>query len=1168
MGFLWIFTLCLSLQAGARLDGFRQDGFRQNSGPRIDGSREASLPIVTAGDGSGAVRAVSSSDKYSPGASPDNSAAESAGADRFVPPPPSKALSLPSKRIRSAQRLQRRFDQLKAAAANDPAALWRIQFEEARRISERFCPNMKSLSLEKSFPLQNLALVYFYEKCPLKEEDGFSYSLKISRLPDWLQPFAARISYLRGKKSGDKKEILNAAIRLGRLSRFEELRLSYRKHALKLAKELQDPRAGEIEAALFQAAPRLMKQPGPKDWLAVADDWKKARRFPEALRYYLKILNSPQTDFQEKNRAFQQTAWIYKRQKKTSRLLKWSRRHERFLNSFMNEKDSPEESAKSAKEKSASAYHFYYKSRIQLAGRYWNLNQNKRALDLLDSVLQDKKAASVSNQARYMKGLILIEEERPEESLQELKAAAKDLRHVRPLRRLPRRRALRQARKEREERQKNGLSESGEFSDEKEKKKSAEFLLWEKVLWQKAWLLRQSGRLPEALKIFRTLTIYGSAFKTRAAFWAGEIQRESGRRFAAARSFHALRKEDPAGYYGLAASYRLGKPPLFSILSSSRGAGSGKTGRSRDETASIEERAANLLAQMENPELQQTGGANLAKANRPAAPPEGLTKAGRGPAQAQKKISAGLSLEDIYTVLWLKSLGEKEFLGDFLSFRQKKFVLGKKSNSFEATAALFSLYHAAGRHLDVFQAFFLQKPSLQKQLIDNGYGGFLFPLNFQEETERAALGQQVSPALLLSLIRQESAFNPRARSRADAFGLMQLIPSTARAAARKLRMPYRGYRDLYDPRVNIPLGAAHFKQLLSRYKGSLILAAAAYNAGGTPVKKWTAALDTSRPLAFIENIPWTETRVYIKLIIRNFIIYNKILRDLYTEEEKQAALLTAAAASAKAEQPKQGFFRRLFRAEKQRRDLQPPHPAENRLAEARPVANRITEERPATDRIAADSRRRAPQQAASRRRASLRTAPLQTDRPEAAWTKADFHLTGGGPQPFKRQTLPGGRAFQQTKAKTAKTVPALWLSLPAGGPRLTTEDTGVCLKSEKPDLLNQNRSSQTGIRKTERPEPPPLSSDERESDPKNIDQKKRNRDRKELKRLLLAVYPSLKSSRQDGARLDGARNDGLLAEKKERPFFLVRFLKGLFPAAAEKTEAADLYFPKDLFLIE
>ena len=135
--------------------------------------------------------------------------------------------------------------------------------------------------------------------------------------------------------------------------------------------------------------------------------------------------------------------------------------------------------------------------------------------------------------------------------------------------------------------------------------------------------------------------------------------------------------------------------------------------------------------------------------------------------------------------------------------------------------------------------------------------------------------------LLFALIRQESAFNRRARSLSDAFGLMQLIPSTARAMAKKMRQSYRGYKDLYNEKKNIILGTAYFKSLLSRYNGSFILAAAAYNAGSTPVRKWRVALDKTRPLDFIENIPYEETRTYIKLVIRNFVIYNKLLKNLY-----------------------------------------------------------------------------------------------------------------------------------------------------------------------------------------------------------------------------------------------------------------------------------------------
>ncbi|MCY4513289.1 MAG: lytic transglycosylase domain-containing protein, partial [Bdellovibrionales bacterium] len=124
---------------------------------------------------------------------------------------------------------------------------------------------------------------------------------------------------------------------------------------------------------------------------------------------------------------------------------------------------------------------------------------------------------------------------------------------------------------------------------------------------------------------------------------------------------------------------------------------------------------------------------------------------------------------------------------------------------------------------------------------------------------------------MFSLIRQESAFNPRARSSSDAFGLMQLIPSTARAMARKIKRPYRGVRDLYHPGKNIHLGTYYLKHLLKKYDNSFILAVASYNAGETQTRKWRKTLNKSNPLEFIENITYEETRTYVRLLIRNFI---------------------------------------------------------------------------------------------------------------------------------------------------------------------------------------------------------------------------------------------------------------------------------------------------------
>ena len=656
---------------------------------------------------------------------------------------------------RSTKQLKQSFQNLKFDHRENRAILWWLQFREGEMIPDLFCGNMEALSKEKDFPLSSLAGIYFYEQCSPKEKLTFN----IENFPDWLKPLAALSSYRRGKKTSNKKQILNAALKLARLSPYEELQISYQQHARRLARELKDSRLKKIERELFQMAPRLNPQVHLKNYLPVANDFRKVRNFKKARYWYLKILKSSEARWGEKNQSFKWLAWMYKQQKNTQKLLKTTRQWSKWL----------------SREKNTKAWKSYYKNQLNIVRRYWNLDQNQAALDLLDVILNEEKAAIVKEEVHWLRGLIKAGEGLLEESLKEFDMALLLF-------------------------EKNGENISFE----------------EKILWKKAWVLRELNQLVASLQVLKKLArrAESSAIRARASFWIGESQVDLKRRFAAARTFRSLRREDPIGYYGLMASYRLNKAPLFSL---------------------------------ENKYI------SLEKMN--------------------------MNTEDIYITQWLLSLRKNGLLRTFLESRKKTLKV-QKEKTFDDWLALVSLYKATDRYLDIFQTFFLMPPSLQELFIES-YGGLLFPLAFQKEVEKESITQKVSPALLLALIRQESAFNQKARSPSDAFGLMQLIPSTARAMAKKIRTPYKGYVDLYNAEKNIRLGTAYFKKLLSQYNGSLILATAAYNAGGTPVKKWRTDLNKTHPLSFIESIPYRETRIYVKLVIRNFIIYNKILRDLY-----------------------------------------------------------------------------------------------------------------------------------------------------------------------------------------------------------------------------------------------------------------------------------------------
>jgi soluble lytic murein transglycosylase len=139
------------------------------------------------------------------------------------------------------------------------------------------------------------------------------------------------------------------------------------------------------------------------------------------------------------------------------------------------------------------------------------------------------------------------------------------------------------------------------------------------------------------------------------------------------------------------------------------------------------------------------------------------------------------------------------------------------------------------------------------------------------------------PALLHALIRQESAFDVDAKSRAGARGLMQLMPATARKVARELNVKgHSTSRLTSDPRHNVLLGSSYLESMLSRYEGSMVMALAAYNAGPHRVDKWIEENGDPRTnldnaIDWIESIPFSETRNYVQRILEALPIYRQKL---------------------------------------------------------------------------------------------------------------------------------------------------------------------------------------------------------------------------------------------------------------------------------------------------
>jgi soluble lytic murein transglycosylase len=130
--------------------------------------------------------------------------------------------------------------------------------------------------------------------------------------------------------------------------------------------------------------------------------------------------------------------------------------------------------------------------------------------------------------------------------------------------------------------------------------------------------------------------------------------------------------------------------------------------------------------------------------------------------------------------------------------------------------------------------------------------------------------------MVASLIRQESEFNPSVISYANAYGLMQLLPSVGKSMAREEGMSHFETFQLLDPATNIRLGTRYLRKMLDRFGGVQEYALAAYNAGDERVADWQAAGPYHGIDEFVESIPFTQTRDYVQGILRNEDIYRSI----------------------------------------------------------------------------------------------------------------------------------------------------------------------------------------------------------------------------------------------------------------------------------------------------
>jgi soluble lytic murein transglycosylase len=165
------------------------------------------------------------------------------------------------------------------------------------------------------------------------------------------------------------------------------------------------------------------------------------------------------------------------------------------------------------------------------------------------------------------------------------------------------------------------------------------------------------------------------------------------------------------------------------------------------------------------------------------------------------------------------------------------------------------------------------EPSARSKELVAWFRRIAFPNAYRPEIEHWAKAYGVPPDLMQALMREESALDPQVISGAGAVGLTQLMPDTAARLAHRLGLPRPNARALEDPSLNIRLGTSYVADLLKRYQGNQAMAVAAYNAGEGMVNRWRTERGKEPLDAFVEEIPVTETRGYVKRVLSSYATY-------------------------------------------------------------------------------------------------------------------------------------------------------------------------------------------------------------------------------------------------------------------------------------------------------
>lgn len=617
--------------------------------------------------------------------------------------------------------------------------------------SAKACDMLLGLSKEENFPARQLADLRSYAACAQSGTQTKLKPLNRSVYPEWLQNLSLDVALKWVRAYGDKAVEMDLAVEKSKQKLPQSEKIQWIHLASERATELKDAaKLADLKKRLYVIAPRLNPEPQEKEFPSVAQDFRQARQFEKARKYYTLVLNSPNFGFDEKLSSFKGLRLAYKNQRNDKDHIETSKRLVQFANQGL--KANPK-----AREFRLAAYD----AQMYLGRALWTLGKTAEAGAVFDKLEKQMKGKLSLAELYWIKG-------RMREEVRDFDGVSA---------------ALEKALAEKP---------TGELLD--------------KILWYAAWNERKRDNFLASAEKLKELdaTTQVDFTRNRALFWQAKALADAKDEKAARVVFEKLIDLDPLGYYGLLAHGQLNKP--IALPKNSR------------EQASV-------------PKLP---------------------------------LDSGMAE-------WLRLLDEKDVLTSLLDQASAQYKK-QKDQTDEGWSTLFKYYAKAGLFMKLYENMAIISADRRKAILES-HPELLFPQPWSEEVRTASIQFDVDEELILAIMRQESAFDAMARSHADAFGLMQVLPELAEKLGHRFKIPYKEMDDLYQPRTNISVGTAHLKELLHRHKGRLIPAVASYNASESAINGWVKSRFKGDALEFIEEIPYEETRGYVRLVLRNMTFY-------------------------------------------------------------------------------------------------------------------------------------------------------------------------------------------------------------------------------------------------------------------------------------------------------